>query len=172
MPLSFFTSTNSFKGQLPDEKTVLISQKHWITLTGPVIFLWFFIFLPFLVKRFIENTSWYSNFSGCFWFLTTVYFFALWLVFFYNLMIYLLNTVIITNKRVIKREQIGFFRYSHSETEINKIQDISVKIKGPLATLLNWGDLEIQTAGSLNKFNFRTLPSPEKIKKIILEQPR
>lgn len=82
-------------------------------------------------------------------------------------MIYTLNTIVITNKRVIKNEQSGFFRYASAELDIAKIQDVSVKVHGILAAILRFGDLEIQTAGTQNKFLFDRLPNPEKIKTIV-----
>lgn len=69
---------------------------------------------------------------------------------------------------MIETKQLGFFRYSASEFQKDKIQDVSVKMTGILASFLNFGDLEIQTAGNQNKFNFTNLPDPEKIKQIIL----
>ena len=53
--------------------------------------------------------------------------------------------------------------------ELDKIQDISVKITGPLATFLKYGNLEIQTAGAIPKFYFNQFPEPEEIKKIIMD---
>lgn len=82
-------------------------------------------------------------------------------------MIYSLNTVIVTNKRVLDNQQKGFFNYVLNEVERSKIQDISVKIKGVFASILNYGDIEIQSAGTQNKFYFHTLPHPQKIKEII-----
>lgn len=83
-------------------------------------------------------------------------------------MIYILTCAIVTNKRVIRIETKGFFKYEQAEAELNKIQDISVKIYGIFAGFLNFGDLEIQTAGTIVKFTFPQLPNPEKIKETIM----
>lgn len=80
---------------------------------------------------------------------------------------YYLDIIIITNKRVIENEQNGLFKYTASEVELSKIQDISVKVFGPLAEFLDFGDMEIQSAGTQTKFYFHTLPHPYKIRKII-----
>ncbi len=84
-------------------------------------------------------------------------------------MIYFLNTVIVTNKRVIQNKQEGFFHHTSNELELNKIQDISVKILGPLATFLDFGDVEIQSAGAKPKFYLDRLPHPKKIKEVIMK---
>ena len=168
MPFPLFTSGNTFKGQLPGETTVLIVRKHWITLALPLFLVFIIALIPLVVYPFITLTSWYNNFSDLYWFLSSAFWLFLWNLFFFNLMIYSLNTLVVTNKRVIETKQLGFFKYSASEFQKDKIQDVSVKITGILASLLNFGDLEIQTAGTENKFNFTNFPDPEKIKQIIL----
>jgi hypothetical protein len=83
-------------------------------------------------------------------------------------MIYFLTYAIVTNKRIIRIETKGFFKYEKAEAELGKIQDISVRIYGPFAIFLNFGDLGIQTAGAIVKFNFYQLPNPQKIKEFIM----
>jgi len=82
-------------------------------------------------------------------------------------MIYSLNTIVVTNKRVMDNQQKGLFQYALNELEREKIQDITVKINGMFASFLNYGDIEIQSAGTQNKFYFKKLPDPQKIKEII-----
>ncbi|MEK9153662.1 MAG: PH domain-containing protein [Patescibacteria group bacterium] len=169
MPSNILSSSNSFRGQLTSEQTVLVSRRHWIVLFGPIFFIIIFAFLPSLIYHYVSQTSWYLQWMDLFWFLMALYYFFLWNVLFYNLMIYTLNTVVVTNKRVIKNEQNGFFRYASAELDLPKIQDVSVKVHGILAAILRFGDLEIQTAGSQNKFLFDRLPNPEKIKQTIAD---
>ncbi|MDD5145746.1 MAG: PH domain-containing protein [Candidatus Pacebacteria bacterium] len=165
--MAIFKSSNSFRNQQPGETTVFVSRRHWIVLLGPVVFFILLMALPSVVNHFISSQSWYSLFSGLFEFLTRVYFLILWILLFYNIMLFSLNTVVVTNKRVIENQQKGFFKYTLNEVYLDKIQDISVNISGVFSTLLSYGDIEIQSAGTQNKFYFRTLPHPQKIKKII-----
>jgi len=169
MPSRIINSTNSFRGQLTAEQTVLVARRHWIVLFGPVLLLVISALIPCVIYHYINQTNWYGQWSDLFWFLTTVYYFFLWDVLFYNLMIYALNTIVVTNKRVIKNEQNGFFKYSSAELEIAKIQDVSVKVRGVLAAIFHFGDLEIQSAGTQNKFYFDRVPNPEKIKQTITD---
>ena len=164
MPFPLFTSNNTFKGQLSEETTILVIRKHWITLALPLFLVLLTALIPIIIYPLITPTLLYFDF---YWFLSSAFWFFLWNLFFFNLMIYSLNTLVITNKRVIETKQLGFFKYSANEFQKDKIQDISVKIIGILPSLLNYGNLEIQTAGSENKFNFTNFPDPEKIKQII-----
>ena len=83
-------------------------------------------------------------------------------------MLYNLNTVVVTNKRIIENKQEGFFKHTINELEIDKIQDMTVKVFGVLAEFLCFGNIEIQSAGVQAKFFFNTLPYPEKIKETIM----
>lgn len=167
--MSIFTaSTNSFRAQQPDETTILATRKHWITILQPAIIFLLLIFLPLVIYFLINSNSWFSLISDLFWFLATAYFLIVWNLFFYNIMLYSLNTVIVTNKRVLDNQQKGFFQYILNELEKDKIQDVSVKINGAFASLLDYGDIEIQSAGTQNKFYFKKLPHPQKIKEVIM----
>ncbi len=87
-------------------------------------------------------------------------------------MLYILTVAVVTNKRIIRIDQKAFFIYERNEMELDKIQDISVNIQGIFATFLDFGDLQVQTAGTIVKFTFPQLPNPQKIKDIIMGLPR
>jgi hypothetical protein len=165
----FEPSNNSFRKQNPEEKTILVTRKHRIILFSKISFLGFCVLLPFIIYSLINSFSWYSSASSVYWFLVSIWFLLLWNLAFYSIMLYFLNTVIITNQRVIENKQNGFFDYRANEMELSKIQDISIKISGSLATFLDFGDIEIQSAGAKAKFYFDTVPHPEKIREMINE---
>lgn len=165
----FEPSSNSFRKQDLKEKTILVTRKHRIILFSKMSFLGFFVLLPFIIYSLIGSFSWYPIISSVYWFFVSIWFLLLWNLAFYSIMLYFLNTVIVTNQRVIENKQNGFFDYRANEMELSKIQDISIKISGSLATFLAFGDIEIQSAGAKAKFYFDTVPHPEKIREIINE---
>jgi hypothetical protein len=166
--LSLFTSsTNTFREQLNNEQTVAVVRRHWVTLFWPMAFAALFCLIPFSLNSYLQTFSWYSQIESLYWFLTAVYFLVLWTAFFGNIMIYLLNALIITDQRVIDNQQKGLFQHEMNEMKLDKIQDITVKIQGFFPNILNYGDLQAQSAGSLNEFYFDTIPNPEKVKKTI-----
>ena len=162
-----FNSQNSFRFQRPGETTLLATRRHWIVLLNAGIIFLLLALLPFLIYAFLSTNAWFPLISKLFWFLTTVYFLIIWNLIFYSIMIYSLNTIVVTNKRVMDNQQKGLFQYALNELEREKIQDITVKINGMFASFLNYGDIEIQSAGTQNKFYFKKLPDPQKIKEII-----
>jgi membrane protein YdbS with pleckstrin-like domain len=81
---------------------------------------------------------------------------------------HLLDVWIVTDRRIVDSTQKGFFDRTVSELRISRVQNISVKIVGPIETFLHFGDLEIQTAGSSDMFNFSQIPHPERVKDEIM----
>jgi len=164
----FAVSSNSFKGQLPNENVILLKRRHWIFLAINILILLLFCFLPVLIYIFLNTYAWFSQAINLFWFLASGYYLFLWFLLFYNITMYLLNVFILTNQRIVKINQLGFFNYKTAELDLSKIQDVAIKQKGVFSNLFNYGDLEIQTAGTQNKFLFVRLPNPENLKQAII----
>ena len=164
----FTISEHSFEKQLPGETTILLTRKHWISFYFPIVVIVILILLPFIIYFLISSFSWYGAASSFYWFLATTYLLVLWNLIFYNIMIYMLNTLIVTNKRIIENQQLGFFKHTISEVALSRIQDITVSVFGMVAEFLKFGDLEIQTAGEEEKFLFHQLPNPQAIKDAIM----
>lgn len=73
----------------------------------------------------------------------------------------------ITNKRIVSRKQNGLFNRTVSELELYRVQDVTVEQKGLWATLLNFGDLYIQTAGAEERFVFHNAAHPTETARLI-----
>lgn len=168
--MSIFQSSHNFRGKEPDEEVLLLVRRHWIKLFGPLFILFLFSILPFVFHSLLTVSTWEISLRDLYWFLAIIFWLIIWNIAFYNIMIYTLNTVIVTNKRVIENEQKGFFRYNLNELKLYNIQDISVKIYGILPAFLNYGDIEIESAGAeQDKFVFNGFPKPKLIKKTIMD---
>jgi uncharacterized membrane protein YdbT with pleckstrin-like domain len=163
----FIKSHNTFEGQLPDERTVKVIRMHWYTLAGTlVVSLASFILIVasiFMARSFVDDraVSIIRAFSGLallFW----------WYWTFYHITMYVLRVWIITNQRVVSSRQYGLFNRRIVELAIENIQDISVNIDGMFGTFLEFGDIEIQTAGAENKFFFRRIPEPLQVKELLM----
>jgi len=83
---------------------------------------------------------------------------------------YYFDVWIITTERVINVEQKGMFSRRVSELSYAKVQDITTEVLGFLPSMLNYGDVYVQTAGEQERFVFRTVSDPYHIKNIIAEQ--
>ena len=82
---------------------------------------------------------------------------------------YYLDCWIITNERTISTELKTLFSRNVSSISHDKIQDITVEVKGFLQTFLKYGNLQIQTAGEFNKFIFKEIPEPYETKELLFK---
>jgi hypothetical protein len=91
------------------------------------------------------------------------------IIFIRTLAIGYLNCFIITNRRVIDWDQRGLFDRVISEADYDKIQDISYRIRGMMGTLLNYGTIQVQTAGTAPVLEIRYVRRPQKIQALITD---
>jgi len=156
-----------------NEKVVLEVRKHWFILFARTLFLVFFILLPaiLLIGVKMSDISEFITISGepiYIWIaLTSVWLLFVWIIFFVIWTDYYLDILIVTSKKVIDIEQKGLFHREVSTFHLNRIQDITIEINGIIATLLDFGNLHIQTAGEKREFIAKSIPCPSKVKKQI-----
>lgn len=74
---------------------------------------------------------------------------------------YYLDLWVITDRRLIVIEQLGFFNRKTSNFRLERLQDIKVRVSGIIATLLNFGTIRAQTASAADSsFKMTGLPDP------------
>ncbi|HVM90940.1 MAG TPA: PH domain-containing protein [Verrucomicrobiae bacterium] len=93
----------------------------------------------------------------------------IWLFLFQSFLDYLLDIWIVTNKRILNIEQTGLFSRTVSELRLYRIQDVTSHVNGFIATVFDYGNVEIQTAGEKEHFVFENIPHPTRISKTILD---
>lgn len=79
------------------------------------------------------------------------------------------DTYIVTNKRVAFEERVLFVFETRTEAPLRSIQSVEVHRPGPLARLLDFGDVITSTAGWPGQVRFRTVPHPDRIVQAIWE---
>ncbi len=80
-----------------------------------------------------------------------------------------LDVIVITNKRIFEVKQNGFFNREITSFSFDKIQNTRVTQSGLLASLLNYGDLLIETAGETENLSLTMIPDPQTLKTYINE---
>ncbi len=81
---------------------------------------------------------------------------------------YYLDAWVITSERIVDISQKGFFNRSVSSLLLNRIQDVTVSAKGILVSLLDIGNIQVQTAGAVERFHMRGIPHPALVRDAIL----
>lgn len=150
----------------PGEYIILYIHRHWIILFASImkyIALAWVPILVYFVLVFQGNFNW-QGLSGLLFILgSSLFYLYLWLFLFNTLLDHYLDVWIVTNERIINVEQINLFSRLISEKQLDKMQDITVIAKGFWPTIFNYGDVHIQTAGSMERFVFRQVPNPRKV---------
>lgn len=154
------------------EEVIKIVHRHWFDILGQYLisFAIFFamvgilIVVPVYFPDMLEQGDYlYVVFFESFVAL------ILWIFGFIVWIDYYLDIWIVTSERVINIEQKGLFNRVISELKLSRIQDVTTEVNGIIQTVLNFGDVHIQTAGEESKFFLRHIPDPGGIKSILMD---
>jgi membrane protein YdbS with pleckstrin-like domain len=77
-----------------------------------------------------------------------------------GLYVYRHNYLVITNMHVIKVEQDGLFNQTTARLDLDRVQDVKGNRAGMIEMMLNYGDIEIETAGAQENFVFHNAKAP------------
>lgn len=160
-------SSDSFGGQESGEVVILTLRRHIFTLLFPLSLIIILSIFPLVIYVFF-NKYMLNDMLDYFIFATSLWCLVLWLSSFYVITMWCLNTVVITDRRVVENEQNGFFNRKVAELHVDRVQDVIIQIKGFIQTLLNFGSITVQTAGSEREFYFANIPDPNSIKNEIM----
>ncbi len=156
------------KGGLKEEKLVIFLRRHWINLFFQIWPLFLFVFL-LVISYFLITDSFSGEELGVFFgFGFSIISLFLWVFLFFVFIDYYLDVWIITNERIINIEQKALFKREISELRLEKVQDLTTEVSGIISTLFDFGDLYVQTAGKRERFLFKSIPHPERIRDVIL----
>jgi len=160
-----------FRDKKKDEDIILVLRRHWITFIFK--FMPLVVAVVFLVFAHYTLADWLAEWFfledvALLRFLETVIAMFLWLVAFIFWIDYYFDAWIITNHRIVDIEQLGLFKRNVSELELSKIQDVTTEIHGILPTVLKYGYLYIQTAGKKERFIFKEIPDPMRVRRLIV----
>lgn len=168
--LGVYPENVRFENQEVDEEIVLLIRRDLITNVPWILTTLVLILIPFLVAAFADLFSPFFNISTntqlillLFYYLTVFGFvlvqFSLWYF----------TVGLVTNKRIIDLDLHGILTKHVSETRINLIEDVSYTQVGSIRSLFDYGDVHLQTAGTLTNFEFDRAPDPARIVRIIAE---
>ena len=162
-----------------DEQTTLMVRKHWFILLSRTLAFGLLFYLPFLLYDAIShqtaitvalNLTPITLSPELLSFLGTAWALFVWIKLFGFWTDYSLDLWIVTDKRVIAIDQIRFFNRRMAIFRMERIQDVAVHVHGPIETILNFGDLHVETAGADENFIMHNLPNPARVKDAIMHE--
>ncbi len=158
----------------PNEEIIIETRQHWIFIFFGLVKFGLLLLLPFVVYAFLSNQQpgFLSEYFKLIWGGLWLYFFGI-SVFLTKFWIdYYLNVWVVTNQRVFDVELKGLFNFEVAVFTLGNIQDVTISIQGPLATLFNYGNVLVQTAGENMTFTFRQIAAPQRIQEQVVELSR
>jgi membrane protein YdbS with pleckstrin-like domain len=165
----------TFPGKRENEQVLHVVHRHWFNLFAH----FFIVFLLFAITfggLLLFTLLFPDTVSGekirIVAFLENSFLLFLWLYIFLLWIDYYFDVWIITSERIINIEQKGLFVRHTSEVDFSRIQDISTSVTGFIATILNFGDLSLQTASENERVTFRQVADPNHLKDEIMRLAR
>lgn len=160
-----------------NEKILYTARKHWFIFTTETVFIYVlavapavFVILPEGLRLSLFNFLHFSGNGGALLFsLWSAWLLSLWITFAMLWTDYYLDVWYVTNYRIIDVEQRGLFSRSMSSFRFNQVQDVTVSVSGLLATLIDFGTIEIRTA-SEETFKFKDVSYPNLLKETIMSE--
>lgn len=162
-----------FKDIAENEDIIAVLHRNWFYLLEQLFFIIFSLIL-FVAGTFLLPIFFPDVFQGKLGiivpFFESTFFLALWIFGFLIWIDYYFDIWIITSKRIINIEQKGLFMRKVSELTYDKVQDVTTSVNGVIPTIINFGDVKVQTAGNSDEFIFQTVSDPYNVKNMIMEQ--
>ncbi|MFZ2187254.1 MAG: PH domain-containing protein [Candidatus Moraniibacteriota bacterium] len=161
-----------FSGQREGEEVVRVIHRHWFNIFAH--FLLILLFSLLLVGSLVTLPALFPDMlravdARFFIFMENTFFIFLWLFSFLIWIDYYFDVWIITSQRIVNIEQKGLFNRHISELNFSNIQDVTTTVEGIIPTVLNFGEVLVQTAGEKERFVFHMVPDPYKIKDAIMK---
>lgn len=163
----------------PGEHIVLEVRKHWFVFFVHTVVHVFFALVPLIAYGILRAFLDFDIPENIWWLLVAGYFLwvlGVWVSYFIQWTDFYLDVWYITNEKIYDVLQEGFFDRHISILRFDKIQDVTVRIQGIIPTLLDFGEVHVQTAGQTSvDFTLKDARHPNKVKHIIsdlLEEAR
>lgn len=154
------------------EHLIIFLRRHWVNLfiqLFPFLAVIIILCAAFLSFSFLlEPKSLAPIERHLIQFAAAIFSLFLWAFIFIVFIDYYLDVWVVTNKRIVNIEQKGLFRREISELRLENVQDLTTEISGVIPTFFDFGDLYVQTAGKRERFLFKGIPHPERVRDVIL----
>lgn len=163
----------AFPGQSGNEPVFIFMRRFWVaflpSLLGVVVMLG--VGIGLFIFTIVEHRgaaasadiyNWLVTASGIFTSFALVFTAVTWFDFYFDIHI-------VTDRRIIDINQNRLFSRNISELTLEDVEDVSLEYVGILATVFNYGQITIQTAGTRNNFTFHNIAHPREVAAIIVD---
>lgn len=165
------TKNISFPGKHAEETVIAVIHRHWFDMFSHfisgmlmgIVLLGSLVILPALYPDIAsgQHAAFFFFMENTFLLFLWVYLFLIWIDVYFDVWI-------ITNERIVNIEQKGLFVRHISELRFSQVQDVTSEVEGIIPSILDYGEVFVQTAGEQTRFIFRNVPNPIGIKDLVV----
>jgi uncharacterized membrane protein YdbT with pleckstrin-like domain len=153
-----------FETQERKEKIILLLRRHVITNVPWMLTTLGMVFLPLVVTKIISFSFIPFNYR----LIGLVGWYLLAFAFtFEHFLSWFFNVNILTDERVVDIDFPSVLYRDITSTKTDQIQDVTVRVGGFVRSLFNYGDVLIQTAGTVPEVCFEAVPQPSRVTEVI-----
>ncbi len=153
----------TLKVNTPERLSLPFSVAHWITLMPSIVVHIFFVVVFFVVIATFSTPilAFIATPLGEIVFVLSIFLITYAVHSFYlKLINHFLNSVIITNFRIVENQKIIFIKDLQVSVDMRMIQDVKKEQNGILENLLNFGELIIMLSSSSDIRVIKFVPNP------------
>lgn len=162
----------TFKEREESEEVLLVLRPHWFSNIKWVLITFLMIFVPSLLRYLSFGTAIFNVniLPGAYEFIATLIWFTFVFIFaFESFLSWYFDLYIITDRRVIDIHFNNLLDVKSSEANIDVIQDVTSRVSGFAQTMFNYGNVTIQTAGTVGELCFEKVPNPSRVTEVLQE---
>jgi hypothetical protein len=150
------------------EQVVQVCRRHWWFL-WPRTILWLVIALaPIGLAWWALDAVGVADDLGNFFWIAALVWLGFWVIrILLNWYQYHHDVWVITNQRLVDSTRPTPFRHNMSTADLVNIQDMTIEKTGITSTILNYGDVVCQTAGSGSQFRISKVPAPDEVQHLV-----
>ena len=155
------------------ERIVYFLHRHLVTLLPAILLLIALLVAPVVVGYLLRSffLPWWENpiYQPLMILFGSAYFLSIFMFFYSYFVTFYLDVWIITNDRLVDIRQVSLFSRTIAEVDLYQIQDATSEVKGFWASMFNYGNIHLQTAGPVPRFILFNVPDPSNLREKILD---
>lgn len=165
-PTSSVNHAVRFDTQDVEENVVLLLRRHWATNIPWLLMALLMLLAPTILSLFPILNFLPLNYQ----FMAVIVWYLLVIAFTYEQFLsWYFNIYIVTDQRVIDYDFYNLLYKHVTDADLEKIQDVSVKMGGVAQVFFNYGNVFVETAGSIPNIEFEKIPNPTRVQTVIHE---
>jgi len=145
-------------------------HRHWLFIAGRIALLLLFLAAPFVLVPLLERLDILTVAAirgGAALALWALWALVGWAVFWQFWTTYYMDIWVVTNRRIIDIDYQRLFDRNIAMLRLDRVQDVTTHVTGVVGTLLRYGAVVVQTAGSDKQFVIDQIADPERLRDVI-----